>query len=771
MKINFNPFAKRGRHVSNDRSQSPTATATEKTIPANAYHMVTIIHPGGTAENTFGWQTLKDAEFNADWQVSQYKGLIYDGINFIAKPAASTGYSMINANGEPIPNHPFEAVLENPLGTIAIKQGFTITYRDLIYTTVCDLYIFGNALWEVDNKRNPTWIVPLPPQVVEPVKNPQTGFVDKYIVSNNTPQRREIPAENVVHFQFIDPRYGPGLFPRFAWGKSPLQAHSDVLVINDKMNKLQSETMDKLGLPVMLAKVDGSKSGNTGEDDLDRIKNKLQNKFYDKKDKIAVIDIDLMDLVLLETKLNELQFVEGKSLTGHEIAAMFGIDPMFLGFNQTTNRAQADSAIYVFQRFTLAPLLQHIADQLNHDLIQAAYPGVTFVFDDVVDEDGEARRADWQMAFNCGAVTPNEIRTQVLKLEPLKITAMDKPYLTMAVLPIEYAESNATPEEPETITVTEEEPDTITVTDEEDEEETEDEEKSLGYITVIEPTIIECKMGRDTVNKNRRRYQALNRQIMLANEKHYIKTLSGIFERQMDGVDKRLRQVKDKSFILKRNVKPSDLDYLLYSVDDETLRTMKDMTESIKDLLLQSGLQRVEALNLPIDFDTISPRLLKLLQTGGRAEGVFKFAKEITDTTDINLRATLLEGIKAGEPIAELSKRIAAVKQDAQGFRAVRIARTEIIGGNNRAADVTVREAVEELGEGEPVKFWYTAAPAERETHNMNEAESIERDGVPIDEAFEANGLMFPGDPSGEAGEVINCRCALGHIIKGLGVQ
>ena len=29
---------------------------------------------------------------------------------------------------------------------------------------------------------------------------------------------------------------------------------------------------------------------------------------------------------------------------------------------------------------------------------------------------------------------------------------------------------------------------------------------------------------------------------------------------------------------------------------------------------------------------------------------------------------------------------------------------------------------------------------------------------VPIDQPF-PNGLMYPGDPSGSPGEIINCRC------------
>ncbi len=41
---------------------------------------------------------------------------------------------------------------------------------------------------------------------------------------------------------------------------------------------------------------------------------------------------------------------------------------------------------------------------------------------------------------------------------------------------------------------------------------------------------------------------------------------------------------------------------------------------------------------------------------------------------------------------------------------------------------------------------------------------SNQKDGLKEDETF-PNGLLYPGDPSGPAEEVINCRCTLMHEI------
>ena len=62
--------------------------------------------------------------------------------------------------------------------------------------------------------------------------------------------------------------------------------------------------------------------------------------------------------------------------------------------------------------------------------------------------------------------------------------------------------------------------------------------------------------------------------------------------------------------------------------------------------------------------------------------------------------------------------------------------------------------------EGVTMKEWLTTLDsAARESH-------IEIDGevVGIDGQF-SNGLSYPGDPSGPAEEVVNCRCSISPVV------
>ncbi len=92
-------------------------------------------------------------------------------------------------------------------------------------------------------------------------------------------------------------------------------------------------------------------------------------------------------------------------------------------------------------------------------------------------------------------------------------------------------------------------------------------------------------------------------------------------------------------------------------------------------------------------------------------------------------------------------------------YRAERIARTEVISASN----VGSKYGMDEIMEGEPyLKIWISSMDDRtRDSHEaMNNVE------VPSTEPFHLpSGVMLeePGDPSGPAEEVINCRCSIAY--------
>ena len=108
-------------------------------------------------------------------------------------------------------------------------------------------------------------------------------------------------------------------------------------------------------------------------------------------------------------------------------------------------------------------------------------------------------------------------------------------------------------------------------------------------------------------------------------------------------------------------------------------------------------------------------------------------------------------GIASSLPYSDIARNISNVSK-APLSRAKTIARTE----GHRIQQTSSRDAQEAAKKkgADVVKQWDAALDARtRDSHARVDGEIRE-----LDEKF-SNGLMFPGDPSGGAAEVVNCRC------------
>lgn len=125
-------------------------------------------------------------------------------------------------------------------------------------------------------------------------------------------------------------------------------------------------------------------------------------------------------------------------------------------------------------------------------------------------------------------------------------------------------------------------------------------------------------------------------------------------------------------------------------------------------------------------------------------------AQMINDTLDRIVRES------GGSSVQALS---GAIKEDfitqlvtIQTWEAERIARTEVIGASNKGSYDGAKSTGEDIKKG-----WSTSGlPGIRPTHLLYESFGW----VHMDKEF-TSGLLYPGDPNGEAGEIINCRCTI----------
>lgn len=123
----------------------------------------------------------------------------------------------------------------------------------------------------------------------------------------------------------------------------------------------------------------------------------------------------------------------------------------------------------------------------------------------------------------------------------------------------------------------------------------------------------------------------------------------------------------------------------------------------------------------------------------------------------------LAEGYDTGDSPAELAERVAEHLDndgDVVQQRAERIARTETTSVFNTAAVDGLHAAETVIG---PMrKTWVATYDGRTRASHV----AANRQTVPLDEPFRVGGarLMFPGDPTGPPGEVVNCRCVVSPV-------
>lgn len=136
-------------------------------------------------------------------------------------------------------------------------------------------------------------------------------------------------------------------------------------------------------------------------------------------------------------------------------------------------------------------------------------------------------------------------------------------------------------------------------------------------------------------------------------------------------------------------------------------------------------------------------------------EHAIKVVGEISETTRLSLRELIRDGIEAGRSITDIAETIDALYlEQIIPNRSTVIARTETISSTNYGGQQAARATGLTLA-----KTWLATTTDDRTRPAHLEADGQTR---ALDEPYIVDGeaLMYPGDPDGSAGNVIQCRCS-----------
>lgn len=128
------------------------------------------------------------------------------------------------------------------------------------------------------------------------------------------------------------------------------------------------------------------------------------------------------------------------------------------------------------------------------------------------------------------------------------------------------------------------------------------------------------------------------------------------------------------------------------------------------------------------------------------------------------IQSVTMQSILQGESIPSMAKRIAQTMGETNHKATIRYARTAVTGAEN-AGRRDAFERAERMGIDMEQEWRATLDMRTRHSHRQLDGERR-----PVGEAF-SNGCEYPGDPSGPAEEIWNCRCSIRGIVAGLEPQ
>lgn len=219
-------------------------------------------------------------------------------------------------------------------------------------------------------------------------------------------------------------------------------------------------------------------------------------------------------------------------------------------------------------------------------------------------------------------------------------------------------------------------------------------------------------------------------------------------------------------YVLEESTRLDGLDQRLESLIDD-----KPIEDALRWLYVDWGYQQFRWFkkNLPVNKKSDEGEWMRRLEELFAQHGAAKVA-EITGTTLELARPIIQDALRMaaeGRSIDVIQQEIRNRLFEAGGVvspgRARTIARTEVVGASNRSTHEAVSSFTQESGT-QVEKAWITGGLNIRDTHKAAERQGY----IPMDEPFElrnGNGgidrMMHPGDPSGSAENVINCKCVL----------
>ncbi len=630
----------------------------------------------------------------------------------------------------------FDELVDHPMAKLLRKPWPGMRGRTLLQLTFSWLDLVGDAFWcyNTNNAGMPIEIFAIPPHWVAETPSRDRPF---FIVRINGAQF-EVPITNMLWFK------DPSLENPYGRGAGIGASLADELDIDENASKHVSSYFFNRAMPDMLVSVEGA-----DEHALEATKARFEqdHRGFVNAHRTAFLS-GKVTVERLDTTFKDMDLVDLRKFSGRDIVIQaLGLSPEMLGILDNSNRATISEARAMFAENVLMPRLALVEEVLQE---------FAALFDEriiVAFEDPTPNNLDFTlkaMQAHQSSVSENEWRT-LQGLEPVE--GGDVYRVPAGTVPAERLDSGLL------------DPNAMDATGEVD-------PALAGAGAAVQDTALNgaqvsslleiiTAVGIGTMPKLTARglilaafpgmtpeeVDAILAPIVEGSQKPVAEVAPAKPADVVDNNAKYLRpRIKASDFI-----DEGDIPNILEELRPE--RLTEEVYPLAHDTMEQIGIGEAGTLGATESFSMLNPLITEYLDSfaATKIEGL------VDETTRQSLRDTLVEGVRAGEGIDDLSDRVRDVFVDADARRAELIARTEVVGMSNRAiyAAQTMSGVVHR-------RQWVAAMLRTRDSHK-----GLNGQVKGMDEKFTTMGGSTAEHPGGfgVAKEDCNCMCTTIAIV------
>jgi len=625
------------------------------------------------ASSVIGLPIAPDRKLNE--YLDAYHGWVYLCVKAIIEETANIKLTLYKRNSQ----SEFTQVDTHPVLDLLYKVNPLYTSYLLWEATQGYLELTGEAFWWlVGPKNNPKEIWLLRPDWMV-IRDSKSKLIDAYEYGPNFGDKIIIPQEEVVQFKDFNPKDSYR-----GWGT--VKAGAKTIDTDNYAEDYNRNFFFNSAMPAGALKTEQRMT----EDQYKRVRedwNRL-HQGVDKAGRIAILESGL-DWQDIATSHKDMEYLEGRRYSRDEILALFRVPKSLVAITDDVNRANARESRAVFLENVITPKMRRLVSFLNEFLLpKYGDDSLFFDFESPVPNDQSEKLALYQNGLSLGWLSRNEVR-ELEDRDPVE--GGDQLLVPFSMAPIgqvgekQMASYRARAAKKFNVRIpvyphVKAQFDQMVINLQQTCEKmliklVSKSKKRIDVTKAIDVETVEDDPAREE------RWKALITRTDPAEAK-VIHLLTELFSNQEADVISRLETDYKKAIAgLKKMAEDQRVKESLYDITAVTRDNdifVSPMMEFLKQIIEAEGINTIQSLVSGSVFFMQSEAVKKYLLKDGA-----KYIAVINEETANLLRQTLSEGVTNGESIPQLTERVSAVYEDARGYRATRIARTETLRASN----------------------------------------------------------------------------------------